>query len=393
MVHGLAEAFADLGHEVVVLAPGPADEDESAFPYRVIRDPRIYPLRGGRLTRLAQARRTDRWIYEIVEDLKPNAMMLGVYKNYATASLRVGKHFDVPVGGLVHGLDVASVLDRRRSGLLRRIAETFGYRSLRKQVLAYLRQTDRLFANSSVTAAYVERACGRKPVIIGCGVPGSALLAMRDAKTAKAARPGVRARLALQQAPTIGFLGRLVARKNVESILQSLRELPNCRALVVGDGPVRSSLQQLAGVLGVDGRVTFVGQVDEESKWDYLRAMDVFCLPSTELGGYNFEGFGIAFLEATVAGVPVVGGRSGGIPDVIKNEETGLLADPGDWRDVTRCVRRMLEDERLASCCVSAAQDQVRNRFNWPAIARQLIDELDAASVAAYGASSGQCNS
>lgn len=376
MVHGLAEACVGLGHEVAVLAPAVEGDPGPALPYRVFRDARVDPRLPGRLARLANDRRVARWTRGLVEELRPDAIVVGFYKDFGQACLKLRDRLDIPIGGLVHGFDVASVLESGRNGPIARVAGAIGYPTARKRVLSYLTESDCLFANSTVTSAYVESKCGRKPITVGCGVSAGAVSAMSRPDLARSVRAEARGQLGLKEAPTVGFLGRLVARKNVESILKSLTVMPGVRALILGDGPAREPLLAQAAALGVDDRVFFAGPVDEKSKWEHLRAMDVFCLPSKDIGGYNFEGFGIAFLEATVAGVPVVGGRSGGIPDVVKHEATGLLADPDDWREVASCLRRMLEDEQLAARCVLAAQTEARDRFNWPAIARRIIDEL-----------------
>jgi phosphatidylinositol alpha-1,6-mannosyltransferase len=381
MVHGLAEACVELGHEVLVLAPGSGYKVDASLPYQVIRDPVRPARRWRRVARLLDDRRTNGRVREIVEEYAPDAILLGVYQRYAEACLRARQRFGIPVGGLVHGLDVVSVLGRRPSRLVSLLGALGS--PARERVLAYLLRADRIFANSSVTSAHVERLCGRKPLTIGCGVSAAVLPTMTGMEQALQERPAVRGRLGLKEVPTVGFLGRLVPRKNVEAILQSLSVLPECNALIVGDGPARSHLESLAKDLGVSERAIFVGEVAEQSKWDYLRAMDVFCLPSREVAGYNFEGFGIAFLEATVAGVPVVGGHSGGIPDVVAHERTGLLADPDDWREVASCLRRMLENRDLAADCVHAAQTQLRVRFTWPVIAQRIVDELRAAASGA----------
>lgn len=391
MVHGLAEACVNLGHEVIVVAPA-VDDDESQreLPYLVIRDAKAYPRPLVRLRRIANEHRIARWMYDVIDAHKPDAIIVGVHKIYGQACLSAGKRLSIPVGGLVHGLEVASLLERRASGPLAWIAGGVGYPVAWKQLLKYLLETDALFANSSVTSAYVQRKSGRTPVTVGCGVSEDAVQAMTPHEIANVQRPGFRARLGLAEAPTIGFLGRLVARKNVETILRSLRLLAGARALIVGDGPERERLRALAENLGVGDRAVFTGQVDPDRKWDYLRAIDVFCLPSRNLGGYNFEGFGIAFLEATVAGAPLVGGRSGGIPDVVKHEKTGLLADPDDWQDVARCARRLLEDKRLAAQCVNAAQAQVHEHFNWRVIASGIITELCGSQLRTRAGKRGQ---
>jgi len=376
MVHGLAEACVDLGHDVTVLAPGARHETDAEFPYTVLRDSRRQPGNRQRLARLLYHYGAARELRKVVLELKPDLILLGVYKTYAGACLRIGRECGIPVGGLVHGLEVLSVLVQQESAILRRIRRATGYPTSRERVLAYLQQADRIFANSSVTSQHVEQRSGRKPITVGCGVPESALSSVTDWAQARAGRSQARARLGLSEAPTIGFVGRLVARKNVEAILESLNELQDCNAIIIGDGPMREAWGALAEELGVDARVTFTGEVEESVKWEYFRAMDVFCLPSRDIAGYNYEGFGIVFLEATVAGIPVVGGRSGGIPDVVEHERTGLLADPEDSLDVARCLRRMLEDHELAARCVAAAQARLHGEFNWKVIARRIIDEL-----------------
>ena len=119
MVHGLAEACVDLGHEVLVLAPGPENGTDSLLPYKVIRDTRQHPQRWQRVARLLHDRRTTATVCELVEGSKPDAILLGVYKDYAQACLTAAERFHIPVGGLVHGLDVVSVLNRRPSGCSR----------------------------------------------------------------------------------------------------------------------------------------------------------------------------------------------------------------------------------------------------------------------------------
>lgn len=379
MVHGLAEACSALGHDVTVLAPGGGESGNWSRLYRIIRDTRPRPGGGRRYASLVYARHTTRQVRKAVDSVKPDIILLGVYRTYARACLKVGKRFGILVGGLVHGSDELLAFRNRRS-LLRALAgRVVGWPTFRQHVLMYLRDADKIFANSSTTAAYVERGSGRRPVVIGCGVPDALVAAAIPSERSSAERRLTRARLGLPDVPTVGFLGRLVVRKNCEAIIRSLSELSDCNALIVGDGPTRGSLDALARELGVSERVSIVGQVDEGLKQEYLRAMDVFCMPSRDINGEDVEGFGIVFLEAAAAGVPVVGGRSGGIPDVVQHERTGLLANPNDWRDVASCLRRMLQDRQLAADCVSAAQARLRDEFNWVAIARRIVSEMSGA--------------
>jgi len=120
----------------------------------------------------------------------------------------------------------------------------------------------------------------------------------------------------------IGCVGRLSKEKGQKHLIRACRFLKNWewRLLLVGDGPMRKELEQLALFLGIEDKVQFVGQV--ESVTEYLEKMDVFVLPSVS------EGLGLAVLEAALAGRFVIATEVGGVPEIVKNKETGLLFRP-----------------------------------------------------------------
>jgi len=126
--------------------------------------------------------------------------------------------------------------------------------------------------------------------------------------------------------PTVLFVGRLVAYKGVEVLLRALPGLP-VRAVIVGDGPCRASLEALAAELGVADRVTFAGQVSDEARIEAYRAADMFVLPSVS----RQEAFGMVQLEAMLSGLPVVStALPTGVPWVNQDGQTGLVVPPGD---------------------------------------------------------------
>jgi glycosyltransferase involved in cell wall biosynthesis len=133
-------------------------------------------------------------------------------------------------------------------------------------------------------------------------------------------------------APIVVSIGRLVTRKGFDLVLRSVAELsarfPELQYVIGGDGPERERLAELARDLGVANRVHFLGAVDDLTKWAAYELADLFVMPNRSLDGTDWEGFGIVFAEAGLAGRAAIGGRSGGAVDAIVDGVTGLLVDP-----------------------------------------------------------------
>jgi len=147
--------------------------------------------------------------------------------------------------------------------------------------------------------------------------------------------------------------------KNLPVILQVLREVLRhepCRLALVGDGPEREATERLAVELGIDDAVEFMG--DQEYISEVLPAADVFLLPS------QHESFGLSALEAMSCGVPVVGSRIGGLPEVIVHEETGFLCDPNDVSCMTAIILGLFRDEALRQRIGRAGRERAVTHFN-----------------------------
>lgn len=149
---------------------------------------------------------------------------------------------------------------------------------------------------------------------------------------------------------TVARLSRADRYKGVDTLLAAwpavLRAHPDARLRVVGDGDLRGHLQDLADILGVRGSVDFLGRIDDAALREEYARSTVFALPGrARLGSRPAgEGFGLVFLEAAAAGLPVVAGRAGGAPEAVRDGETALLVDPEDPGDVAQAVVRLLSD-------------------------------------------------
>jgi glycosyltransferase involved in cell wall biosynthesis len=136
------------------------------------------------------------------------------------------------------------------------------------------------------------------------------------------------------------LVARLAKRKGVDLVLQAMSRLPfkDWRLHVIGDGPLRDSLEGMARDLGIADRVQFWGFVDEEQKFKVMRQSQVFVLPTL------FEGFGIAYLEAMGCGLPVIASGMGGHRDFIEDGVNGLWVDPRTCEGLVEALTRLHQD-------------------------------------------------
>jgi glycosyltransferase involved in cell wall biosynthesis len=137
---------------------------------------------------------------------------------------------------------------------------------------------------------------------------------------------------------TVGSIGRLDGQKGYDVLLRSLAELPGVPVVIVGDGPERKALEELAGQLGIGDRVAFAGR--REDARDLLSTFDLFVLPS------RFEGFPLVLLEAMLAELPVVATDVGSVTEAVTDEETGLVVAPEDPAALASAIRTLLEEPK-----------------------------------------------
>lgn len=163
-------------------------------------------------------------------------------------------------------------------------------------------------------------------------------------------------------------VSRLVSRKGHDRVLEVIREFedefPNLVYLIVGDGPNRANLVKLIKDYGLSSKVKLLGFVDKGELCKLYNCCDVFIMPSRVEKNKDVEGFGIAFLEANLYGKPVIGGKSGGIPDAIIDGETGLLVDPWDSEDIKEKLVTLLKDEKLRERLGKKGKERILGKLN-----------------------------
>jgi glycosyltransferase involved in cell wall biosynthesis len=174
------------------------------------------------------------------------------------------------------------------------------------------------------------------------------------------------------QIPVVGCHARLVHQKGCDLLLRAVAPL-DCRVLLIGDGPERTSLETLATELGMSDRLTITGWESEPR--NLLSMLDVYVLPS------RHEGFPLAIVEAMLAGLPVVATDVGSIAEAVIPGLTGCLVPPGDPDALRSSIQLMLGDEDQRMSFGNRGRERALERFSSRAMADAyavLYDEVNA---------------
>jgi glycosyltransferase involved in cell wall biosynthesis len=143
---------------------------------------------------------------------------------------------------------------------------------------------------------------------------------------------------------------------------------------LVGEGPLRRAVEALAERLGVRSRLHFLGRVSEREVAERLDQADLAVLPSVVARSGDTEGIPNALIEAMACGVPVVSTRVSGIPELVRDGETGLLAEPGDAASLRDAIERTLADPSAAEARARAGRRLVEREFEIESVTRRLVD-------------------
>ena len=338
---------------VVHTARQPADAAfDATLPFPVVRDPSrlLVPTRAITNRSIAIARDMD---CEFVWFGAAAPLGLMAHKLKSRAGVR-------RTVATTHGHEVWWASTPGTRAMLRRIGDT-------NDVLTYLgtytRHRIAKALSAKAGARMVQLAPGVDDQAFHPGVDGSA----------------VRESYGLGDRPVVVCVSRLVARKGQDMLIRSLplihRRVPDAAVLIVGDGPQRGDLEKLVDKLGLRRDVVFTGRKAWVDTPAYFAAGDVFCMPTrTRKAGFEIEGLGIVYLEASACGLPVVAGDSGGAPDAVQDGVTGYVVNGRATEEIAQRVSALLLDRELAREMGEWGRRWVEQRWRWD----DLADELAA---------------
>ena len=338
-----------------------ADEVDETYPNRIER----CTVRADRLRTLPGLLIWSRQASVLARSIDAEFTWCATLKPCGYAAKWVRERVGVPFGVIAHGHDFLVLQHQlHRSRLKRRVArDLLGSASV---VVANSRWTAQLVRS---TFEELQLPCGEGRVRV---VPLGA--------DAQFFRPGVdptsaREKFGLEQGRWLLTVSRLVGHKGLDTAIRALKLLGkgagDVRYAIVGSGSALGELKALAKELGVASRVKFLTNVTDADLPALYNAASVYVGMSRETT-LNVEGFGISLAEASASGLPVVAGRSGGIPDIVADGETGLLVDTDRPEAVAEAVGRVLGDDSLARRLGSEGRKRAETYFNWDRVARDM---------------------
>jgi phosphatidyl-myo-inositol dimannoside synthase len=341
--------------------PG-SDETDLRFPHPVDR----MPIASRRL------RAVHGWIpwcrraAVLGRAVRPEFVWCGNLKPAAYPASWIGRRTGIPHGIFLHGTELLLLRHRLKGKPRKRIAGRW-----------LLGGAAVLVTVSRWTAAL----CGEVLAELGIDPAATDIRIVPLGTDPAQFRPGidpaaVRARYGLEPGRWLLTVARLAAHKGIDTVLHALaalrEEVPDLRYAVVGAGVQREELGRLAHDLGVADRVRFLTGVPDRDLPALYNSAELY-LGVSRPAELMVEGFGIALSEASACGLPVIGGSGGGIPDAVRDGETGLLVDGARVECVLAAVRQLLGDRGLALRLGAGGRAAVESYYNWDRVAAEII--------------------
>lgn len=261
---------------------------------------------------------------------------------------------------VTHGMELMQLPRNRFGHWAKRILRSFG-----------LKGASRIFAVSGYT----------RDVVMSLGIASDRVQVIPNGIAWTGGASVRKSALPAQHTRTLLTVSRLVPRKGHDTVLRALpkivHQVPDLVYKIAGTGPEGSRLECLVEELGLSKHVRFLGNVSEPNKQQLLMECNVFVMPCRATPT-DFEGLGIAFLEAMQYGKPVIAGDSGGVTDIVQNGETGLLVKPDDPEALADAVLFLLRNPSEIERISNNAWFRVRDYFRWDLIAARYLQVLEA---------------
>ena len=323
--------LSELNFDVTVIAPAstPHTAFEREQPYNILR----------------YFSKFDLYKKCLIEMPRTDLVFIVQRGNYLTIAYHINKIIRIPYVVALHGHEVQS---RKR-----------------KSIIKKMNYASALIPGSTYTGNHFKEL-GVNPSLITVINHGTIPIIKNNID--------IRAKYKLEGKLIILTMARLIKHKGQDHLLKSLpkilEKIPNAHYLMVGDGPDRAYLENLAfNELNLRNNVTFAGAISNENVAPYYYDCDIYAMISRQYKN-AVEGFGIAFLEAAYAGKAAVGGDSGGIPDAVEHNHTGILVDPNDLNEIATAIIDLLQNENKRTKYGENGKNRVLKGFTWEKVAQ-----------------------
>ncbi|MCH8012128.1 MAG: glycosyltransferase family 4 protein [Candidatus Marinimicrobia bacterium] len=330
-----------------------------------------FPVYRSRVTEEEVRRFPNNWTWykqalQIINREKIDVILCGNFRPFSYVAYWIHHKTNLPYFIFFHGDDLLKVCFKIRQN---RLKKRFYSR--------IIDQASGFIANSQFTAKLISTELGveRKPIVI-CN-PG-----VRNEYLNLPLYPPFKSR-----GCHLLSVGRLAPRKNVDKVIEALPLLVDkikpLHYTVVGrkdpSAPYAlSEYKAIARKLGVEDIVSFIGFFSDQEMQRLYQQCDLFVMVSLMIPEVtSVEGFGIVFLEANAFGKPVIGSRSGGIPDAIIPEQTGLIVeDPSSVDEIADKILHLYNNQNMAEAMGRVGHYRVNSKFRYDRIAPQLVHDI-----------------
>jgi glycogen(starch) synthase len=359
-VRKLAENLVAEGFDVHVIARGreedPAEEERRGVLIHRVREPERPRDLGEFVT----------WIERMNADMLAHGVELGDRHEFdvvhghdwlvAGAGDHLAKRFRAPFVATIHATEFG-----RHQGWVDKHPQSYIHGVERWMA----NRADRVITCSAYMREHVADVYGLEEsriAVIPNGIDPSELVPVDDLDT-------LRSRFAKPREKLVLLVGRLVYEKGFQLALEALPRLIErvgyVRFLVAGSGTAEAELREQATALGLDAHGTFLGWIGDDVLHSLYRIADLTVVPSI------YEPFGLVALEAMASGCPCLVADTGGLREVVPNEDVGLRFRSRDPRSLASMAERLLTDEELRDRLVAEASEHVLS-FDWADVARQV---------------------
>jgi glycosyltransferase involved in cell wall biosynthesis len=183
---------------------------------------------------------------------------------------------------------------------------------------------------------------------------------------------------AQKASPKIGYLGRLVEKKGMDTLIFALAHISGAgvdfRLEIAGDGPQRVELERLASEQGIGSEVVFRGPIPHDEVFTWLEGLDLFVLACRRDDQGDQDGIPVVLMEAMAAGIPVISTHISGIPELIEDGISGMLAKPNDPKSLSQKIKDVVTNPSMASSLAVAARSRIREEFDVDVNAERLLN-------------------
>lgn len=301
---------------------------------------------------------------------KINYVLVGHILPLGTVAWLLSKTVNFKYSVILHGLDF-----------------TFACRSLRKRWLTkrILERAENIICANSYVAKLVGDFLDdkREIAVVNPGIDVQITRNMQD-------KTEIKEKYNLENKFVLLTVGRLVKRKGVDMVLKSLpkvlKEIPNLLYVILGNGPELENIKNYVSKLKLEKNALVIDNAGDGERNVWYELCDIFIMPARiiraatrldsarqangthpdeKMYGNDFEGFGIVYLEANLAGKPVIAGNSGGVGDAVKDGINGLLVNPESKEEIAGAIIKLTRDENLRKKLGRQGRQRAIKEFNW----------------------------